>query len=151
MLNKILIDEKDRKILSLETAIKKFKAYDEKRTALFHKMQEELEEYSEKYLLIKNTTTDQEKFAKLQGKIKQLKLNLGCVSNKYTILKKEVELLNNPELLEKAEYAATHFKKLQLSQEIEALKREIKKLKKLNSELVTQIFQLNNKLNQYEN
>lgn len=140
-----------KKIEALENTIRKFKHYDEERTKLLNKIQEDLEEYSEKYLALRDLVSGDTKFLKLTEKIKNLRINLGSINKKYIQLKKEMELIGNSELIKKADYIINHYKVVDLKNKCDSLDKEIKKLRQTNSELVGKIVQLNNKLKKYEN
>lgn len=149
--DKIPKDPLHQRIYLLENTIRKFKRYDKDRTEFLHKIQDELEDYSEKYLLLKDAVSKDDRYSKLEEKIKNLRLNLGAVNKKYNQLKKEMELIQDEELLKRAEYAIQHYDVAKLQEKCNSLDKEIDSLRVTNKELVTRIVQLNTKLKQYEN
>lgn len=150
--DKIPKDPKSRRIYQLERLIRKFKQYDADRTEYLHKIQNELEDYSERYTSLKKAVSVDDRYLKLEEKIKNLKANLGAVNKKYGELKKEVEMLQNPELMEKACYVIEHYSVVKLKEKCDDLDKEVDRLKKANSELVARIVQLNKQIeNENEN
>lgn len=145
LLNNDLLDDKDRTLYRLKACIKKFKAYDKERTKLLHKIQEDLEDYSEKYLLIRNCIGDKETFAALNRKISDLKTNLAGVTRANENYKKQLELIDNPKLLKKAEDALKNLDVVALGRENEDLKKQVSRLREQVSLLVTENIQLKNK------
>jgi len=149
--DKIPKDPKSRRIYELETLIKKFKRYDADRTRLLNKIQNDLEDYSEKYMFLKSALSENEKFQKLTEQIKGLKANLKAVSIRHDQLKKEMELVQNTELMEKAHFILQHYDVVNLHERCERLDKEVGRLRASNNELVMRIVQLNKQLNKQNN
>jgi len=148
--DKVPKDPKDRRIYKLERAIKDFKKYDAKRTAFLHKIQDELELYSQKYLDLKEVVNSDSSLPKLEEKILSLKANLKAVNSKYCILKNRMKQIDNSELLQQSLEIIKHSNVIELNKQIEKLKKEIELLRKSNSMLIIEIERLHKKLVIYE-
>lgn len=93
MLNEDLLDKKDKTILRLKLAIKKYKEYEAKRKAYYEERLKRLAELEK----LNNNITKDDKVIELQNKIKQLKeenkrLHLKLSANKIITTKTDEEL-----------------------------------------------------------
>lgn len=144
-------DEKDQKIRELNSCIRAFKKYDAERSKFLNKMQLELEDYSERYLYLKNLHEGEDMPEIMRNKILGLKVNLKAQSKKVESLTRQLEMMKNPELLERAEFAIEHYDPAKLKEENDSLKKEIERHRKTNSELVYKICMLRKRIEELEN
>lgn len=146
-----ILDENKR----LRKLIEDFKTYDEKRNEYYRKVQEDLEEYSARYLELKNLK-DISGDGPIESKYKRLHDSYINLNHAYLRLKAKDNLVRNSAAVLKAEEILTRYDDLvaaqnMLREEERRLnyKKEISRLKVRISELMCMICSLNKQLEEY--
>lgn len=92
MLNEEFMTPQEKQICQLKLEIKSFKEYDEKRKKLMHKLQDDLEEYSQKYLDLKHildNLPDGSAIAEFQQKIAAQRKELARLNSIVSLIPDE--------------------------------------------------------------
>ena len=136
MLNEDLMNEKDLEIARLKLTIESFKKYDAERKIYISKLEDDLEEYSARYVELKKASEvgTQELIQKLQNRIDNQRATLRQLSNVVNLVKKA-----NPELLEmfqNAEVADIQNQNVLLKQRNKTLKKEVEKQRGIIDQLI---------------
>jgi len=148
MLNDALLDEKDRRILALQKAIDAFKKYDGERTKYLQKIQDELEDYSERYLMLLNKLPEAEKdrLGAYERKLSSLKTQVRALEKKISACKQLASRNISDENLASLERVIESYDIVKLKGENEKLKRRCKTHKEDLSHLITKVLSLERQL-----
>lgn len=143
MLNEELMTPQQKRIFALELKIKEFKKYDQKRQTLMNKLQGDLEEYSQKYLELKEfveSMQDGTTILELRQKVNTLKKEVKRLSsNTSTISEAKQEKMQK--LIKDYQDA---LRTEQLKKNNKELRKQIKVLRSSNEDLIIQLCRIKN-------
>lgn len=150
MLNEELLTDKDKKIANLTFTINRFKVYDKKRKHFVGKLQEELEDISEKYTILKDSIGKDQIDVQiaLTNKINNLRKTIKQQLKQINGLHLQLDLVKDEDRLQTAKEIAEHSDLLKVAEERNKLRKELQQYKKENKSLIERITQLRVK---YEN
>jgi len=148
MPNDALLDEKDRRILALQKTVDAFKKYDGERTKYLQKIQDELEDYSERYLMLLNKLPEAEKdrLGTYARKVSSLKTQVKALEKKISACKELASRNISDESLAGLERVIDSFDIVKLKEENEKLKRKCETHKEDLSRLITRVLSLERQL-----
>lgn len=143
-----ILKEKDEKILALQKTINAFKEYDGKRTKYLRKIQDELEEYSERYLMLLNTLSETERdlLRAYEIKVSSLKTQVKALEKKIQKYKKLISKNISDDNLERLESVIASYDVVDLEEQNEKYKKMALKHKEDISVLVTKMLSLERRL-----
>lgn len=148
MLNDVLLDEKDRRILALQKVVDDFKKYDGERKKYLQKIQDELEDYSERYLMLLNKLSEAEKdgLGAYERKVSSLKTQVRALEKKISACKELASRNLSDESLASLERVIDSFDIVKLKEENEKLERRCKTHKEDLGHLITKVLSLERQL-----
>lgn len=149
MLNKELMDSRDKQIHSLQAAIREFKKYDGERKKYLQKIQTELEDYSEKYCMLKESLSEGEKemLKKYEDKILAQKVHIKALQKQLSAYKNLVISKGiDEETLQRLEHLVEHYSKIKLAEENEQLKKDMEKYRRDSHDNIAKIVALQKQL-----
>lgn len=144
-------ERKNNRLERAEKIIDRFKKYDAERKVYIQKLQWDLEEYSEKYLVLKKVMEEYNPENPMSVNLKNLREAYTNLQKAYNKAKKALSLVQDREELNRVQAVLEDYDKFQKAQNLAKLEENIQNLRKTNSELVYRIVQLNKKIEEYEN
>jgi len=149
MQRKKLPDKEDNQLLCLQTAIREFKRYDEERKRYLQKLQDELEDYSEKYCMLKEALSENEKeiLKKYEDKILAQRTHIKSLQNHILAYKKIAFSKGYDEgTLQRLEHIIEHCSKIKLKEENDQLKKDVERYRRDSHDTVAKIVALQKQL-----
>lgn len=144
MLNEELMNPLEQEVCRCKIKIKEFMEYDKERKKYVQKLQDELEEYSQKYLDLKHTLDNNEQgkiIISLKEKVERQRQELDRLNTMVSLIPPE-ELDRIEKVLKETDGVKTIEKLRKLQRENTNLRKRIENLRKANTQLAAQVSKL---------